>query len=25
VCTLPQIRKMVDDMLVAQARWIKLA
>ena len=25
VCTLPQIRKMVDEMLVAQARWIRLA
>ncbi|MBV9491571.1 MAG: alpha-glucosidase/alpha-galactosidase [Verrucomicrobia bacterium] len=24
VCTLPQIRRMVDDLLAAQARWIRL-
>jgi alpha-galactosidase len=24
VCTLPKIRKMVDNLLAAQARWIKL-
>jgi alpha-galactosidase len=24
VCTLPQIRQMVDEMLAAQARWVKV-